>query len=212
MNPNFQRTGFDLDGHCAVPRFISELVHGVGVARKRYEVVQWIRGCEPGNVHRLVRRFVDDKHERIENIVVERGGQLLVKEVALPLRRKVQCRGIYTHLMFHFEVDEFMHTEQERYRVEHEYDRYPDAGNKTYYSGPLVGLTGRCAGSYENAGLVALEVIRPATMSSTALREPELQLTRLNKYPPPCQMAHTSLTRRNALMVGRSITCDPHNP
>ena len=83
--------------------------------------------------------------------------------------------------------------------------------NKAYYNGPLVGLTGRCAGSYENAGLVALEAIRSAPTSLITVQEYKFKLTRSNKYPPPCRRAHMSLTRRNALMVGRSTTCDPRN-
>ena len=52
LSPNFLCTGFDLDGHCTVPRFISEVVHSLRVARECYGVVQWVRGGEPGDVHR----------------------------------------------------------------------------------------------------------------------------------------------------------------
>ena len=43
--------------------------------------------------------------------------------------------------------------------------------NRAYYNGPLVGLTGRRAGSYENTGLVVLEVngVIPATTFGTRI-------------------------------------------
>ena len=85
-------------------------------------------------------------------------------------------------------------------------------GNEAYYNGPFVGLTGRCAGLYENTGLVTLETVGPVVISQITLREPGVKLTRSDKYPPPCWMVHTSLTRQNALTVGSSMTYNPHNP
>ena len=40
-------------------------------------------------------------------------------------------------------------------------DLWMQVQREAYYNGPCVGLTGRCAGSYENTGVVALEVVRP---------------------------------------------------
>ena len=109
--------------HSTVPRFVSKLVHSIHVMRERHEVIQWVGGREPGDVHRLVRRFVDDERKRVDQVVIEWGNELLVEEVALLGRRKVYHPGIYVHPVVYPKIEDIMHAAQELHRGKHKYGR-----------------------------------------------------------------------------------------